>query len=58
MVLAAISVNAEENSKIKAEKMIGLCERAQAKLDYILDKIENNEAEELFREASEDMNKR
>ena len=57
MVLAVISVNAEENSKTKAEKMIGLCERAQAKLDYILDKIENNEAEELFREAGEELDK-
>ena len=57
MVLAAISVNAEENSKTKAERMIGLCEKAQEKLGSILDRIENNEAEELFREASEELDK-
>ena len=67
MVLAVISVYAEDNSttnvermdnsKIKAERMINLCEKAQGKLGSILDRIENKEAEKLFNDASKELEK-
>ncbi len=64
LVLSVFTMSAEPNStretqdlQTKTERMIRLCEKAEAKLSTILEKVDNKEAEKFFKDASKDLNK-